>query len=148
MACWRKTGGDISGIFMFLISEPTQVMLEQLLPVEAGAYDELASSAIARWEISCAVYINALPAGLRCGGVGAGGEPRWWAPLLSVPIIYLRDHSDNLLLIENGTFIDDQSVSWQSCLLPNLELKRIFSAVENPMADKNGRLLWELRRWK
>lgn len=42
-----QTGGDISGIFMFLISESfTQVMLEQLLgfPVEAGAYDELASS--------------------------------------------------------------------------------------------------------
>lgn len=59
-----QTGGDISGIFMFLISESfTQVMLEQLLgfPVEAGAYDELASSAIAEvGNIMCCSYINAL----------------------------------------------------------------------------------------
>ena len=95
-----QTGGDISGIFMFLISESfTQVMLEQLL----GFKVEVSVPEVSR------------------DMVGS---------LLSVPIIYFADHSDNLLLIEDRYFIDDQSIVSHVLFLPNLEsLKRIFSAV-------------------
>lgn len=129
-----QTGGDISGIFMFLISESfTQVMLEQLLgfPVEAGAYDELASSAIAEvGNIMCCSYINALSSLL---GFKVEVSRDMVGSLLSVPIIYFADHSDNLLLIEDRYFIDDQSIVSHVLFLPNLEsLKRIFSAVGEP----------------
>lgn len=134
-----QTGGDISGIFMFLISESfTQVMLEQLLgfPVEAGAYDELASSAIAEvGNIMCCSYINALSSllGFKVDVSVPEVSRDMVGSLLSVPIIYFADHSDNLLLIEDRYFIDDQSIVSHVLFLPNLEsLKRIFSAVGEP----------------
>ena len=127
------------GIFMFLISESfTQVMLEQLLgfPVEAGAYDELASSAIAEvGNIMCCSYINALSSllGFKVEVSVPEVSRDMVGSLLSVPIIYFADHSDNLLLIEDRYFIDDQSIVSHVLFLPNLEsLKRIFSAVGEP----------------
>ena len=110
-----QTGGDISGIFMFLISESfTQVMLEHLLgfPVASGVNDLLGFKV----EVSVPEVSRDM--------VGS---------LLSVPIIYFADHSDNLLLIEDRYFIDDQSIVSHVLFLPNLEsLKRIFNAVGEP----------------
>ena len=132
-----QTGGDISGIFMFLISESfTQVMLEHLLgfPVASGVNDELASSAIAEvGNIMCCSYINALSSLLGFKVEVPEVSRDMVGSLLSVPIIYFADHSDNLLLIEDRYFIDDQSIVSHVLFLPNLEsLKRIFNAVGEP----------------
>jgi chemotaxis protein CheC len=105
-------------------------------PVEAGAYDELASSAIAEvGNIMCCSYINALSSllGFKVEVSVPEVSRDMVGSLLSVPIIYFADHSDNLLLIEDRYFIDDQSIVSHVLFLPNLEsLKRIFSAVGEP----------------
>ena len=50
--------------------------------------------------------------------------------LLSVPIIYFADHSDDLLLIEDRYFINDQTIVSHVLFLPDMKsLKRIFGAL-------------------
>lgn len=134
-----QTGGDISGIFMFLISGSfTQVMLEQLLgfPVAAGPYDELAASAISEvGNIMCCSYINALSSllGFKVEVSVPEVSRDMVGSLLSLPIIYFADHSDNLLLIEDRYFIENQSIVSHVLFLPNLDsLKRIFDALGEP----------------
>ena len=101
-----------------------------------GVNDELASSAIAEvGNIMCCSYINALSSllGFKVEVSVPEVSRDMVGSLLSVPIIYFADHSDNLLLIEDRYFIDDQSIVSHVLFLPNLEsLKRIFSAVGEP----------------
>lgn len=132
-----QTGGDVNGIFMFLISEPfAETMLEKLLgePVTADQiFDELNVSAISEvGNIMCCSYINALSALMNLSiEVSVPEVSRdMIGSLLSVPIIYFADHSDDLLLIEDRYFINDQTIVSHVLFLPDMKsLKRIFGAL-------------------
>lgn len=132
-----QTGGDVNGIFMFLISEPfAETMLEKLLgePVTGEQiFDELHVSAIAEvGNIMCCSYINALSALMNLSMEVSVPEVSrdMIGALLSVPIIYFADHSDDLLLIEDRYFINDQSIVSHVLFLPDMKsLKRIFDSL-------------------
>ncbi len=132
-----QTGGDVNGIFMFLISELfAETMLEKLLgePVTADQiFDELNVSAISEvGNIMCCSYINALSALMNLSiEVSVPEVSRdMIGSLLSVPIIYFADHSDDLLLIEDRYFINDQTIVSHVLFLPDMKsLKRIFGAL-------------------
>ena len=93
-----------------------------------------------RGNIMCCSYINALSSllGFKVEVSVPEVSRDMVGSLLSVPIIYFADHSDNLLLIEDRYFIDDQSIVSHVLFLPNLEsLKRIFSAVGEQMCIRD-----------
>ncbi|MCJ7835929.1 chemotaxis protein CheC [Cuneatibacter sp. NSJ-177] len=129
--------GDISGMFMFLISESfLKIMLQELTGVkieDVGRLEEMERSAVCEMgNIMCCSYINALAQMMNfkidvsvpdlC--VDMTGA------LLSVPMIYFANISDELLLIQASYHLGDLSVVNNVLFLPEMEsLKRIFEAL-------------------
>lgn len=132
-----EIGGDINGMFMFLISEPfLKIMLKGLTGSEAEDICELDPfhlSAVGEiGNIMCCSYINALTKlmdikvhvsvpDICVDMIGA---------ILSVPMIHFASMSDELLLIEDRYHFGDTSVVSHVLFLPELDsLRRIFHAL-------------------
>lgn len=130
-----EIGGELSGMFMFLLNEEfSKVMLDALLgpgdwdPVNM---DEMCRSVICEvGNIVCCSYVNALAMLMKikievsvpdiCSDmVGA---------LLSVPMIHFANLSDELMLIENRFSTDQMAFMGHVLFLPEIEsLEKMFS---------------------
>lgn len=132
-----EIAGDLSGMFMFLISEPfLKTMLSALLgtePANASEMDDMSLSAVNEiGNIMCCSYINALTKMMdvkvhvsvpdTCVDmIGA---------LLSVPMIHFASLNDELLLIEDRYHFGDVSMISHILFLPEMDsLKRIFETL-------------------
>lgn len=131
-----ELNGEISGMFMFLISsEFMQVMLEELLgedvpDLKALPQDSMEWSAVGEiGNIMCCSYLNALT---KMMDVSAGvSVPRTCVDMigaiLSVPMIHFAGSNDELLLIENQYHFGDTSVISHVLFLPEMDsLEHMF----------------------
>lgn len=131
-----ELNGEISGMFMFLISsEFMQVMLEELLgedvpDLKALPPDSMEWSAVGEiGNIMCCSYLNALT---KMMDVSVGvSVPRTCVDMigaiLSVPMIHFAGSNDELLLIENQYHFGDTSVISHVLFLPEMDsLEHMF----------------------
>lgn len=132
-----ELSGDLSGMFMFLISEEfALVMLRELLgvaEVDVRNLDEMSFSAVSEiGNIMCCSYINALTKmiGLKVHVSVPDTCVDMTGAILSVPMIHFARLSDELLLIEDKYHFDDREVVSHVLFIPEMEsLKRMFDAL-------------------
>ena len=130
-----EIGGELSGMFMFLLNEEfSKVMLDALLgpgdwdPVNM---DEMCRSVICEvGNIVCCSYVNALARlmGIKIEVSVPDICSDMVGALLSVPMIHFANLSDELMLIENRFFTDKTAFTGHVLFLPEMEsLEKMFS---------------------
>lgn len=129
-----EIGGELSGMFMFLLNEEfSKVMLDALLgpgdwdPVNM---DEMCRSVICEvGNIVCCSYVNALAMlmGIKIEVSVPDICSDMVGALLSVPMIHFANLSDELMLIENRFCTDETAFTGHVLFLPELEsLEKMF----------------------
>lgn len=129
-----EVGGEISGIFMFLLNEEfTKAMLTALLGENEWnllEMDDMCRSVICEiGNVICCSYINALAElmGIKIHVSVPDICSDMVGAILSVPMIHFANLSDEILIVQNQFCMDDVSFTSHVLFFPELEtLNKIF----------------------